>query len=136
MNKTFDNGLADWVNVSEIEYQATPKAATTMLAENPGFDIYALGKITKYNVKWIAPKSTITMPAETFYVLVAQDAAPASELNVVWTDGSEPDYTTGIENVNVEHEFDGEIFNLQGIRVSAPVKGQIYIQNGKKFMMK
>ena len=131
MNQQFGGG-----NVSQIQYQATPKAATTMLAENPGFDIYALGKITKYNVKWIAPKSTITMPAETFYVLVAQDAAPASELNVVWTDGSEPDYTTGIENVNVEHEFDGEIFNLQGIRVSAPVKGQIYIQNGKKFMMK
>ena len=131
MNQQFGGG-----NVSQIQYQATPKAATTMLAENLGFDIYALGKITKYNVKWIAPKSTITMPAETFYVLVAKDAAPASELNVVWTDGSEPDYTTGIENVNVEQEFDGEIFNLQGIRVSAPVKGQIYIQNGKKFMMK
>ncbi len=40
---------------------------------------------------------------------------------------------TSIESINVENN-DAEIFDLQGRRVITPVKGNLYIQNGKKVM--
>ncbi len=43
--------------------------------------------------------------------------------------------TTGIQTVKPSAvSVDGAIYNLQGIRVSNPVEGQIYIQNGRKFV--
>lgn len=44
---------------------------------------------------------------------------------------------TGIEDVDAEAEKSEDvIYNLQGIRVSEPIKGQIYIINGKKTVVK
>lgn len=40
---------------------------------------------------------------------------------------------TGIEGINAENS-NVEIYDLQGRRVMAPVKGNLYIQNGKKVM--
>ena len=64
------------------------------------------------------------------------------------TGGSDEDYvsfdnikvtnntTTGIESVNAEtNKSDNAIYTLSGVRVSKPQKG-IYIQNGKKFVVK
>ncbi|MBQ2435122.1 MAG: hypothetical protein II269_03215 [Bacteroidaceae bacterium] len=42
----------------------------------------------------------------------------------------------GIENVEVIRPVDNNMYNLQGQRILAPVKGQIYIQNGKKMLAK
>ena len=139
--------------VSEIAYLADETAGTALMnatgdkdwtdvagltndVDNANFDIYAMAKPEKHNIKWLSFKASTTLPAGTFYVRCRKSAAPAPELKVIWTDGSEESTATGIENVNAKQQFDGEIFNLQGIRVSEPVKGQIYIQNGKKFMMK
>ena len=44
--------------------------------------------------------------------------------------------TTGIENVSVNRSSDNSVYNLNGQRLSAPVKGQINIINGKKVMVK
>lgn len=45
--------------------------------------------------------------------------------------------TTGINKiVPVKEIQDGSIYNLQGQRIAAPVRGQIYIQNGRKFIAK
>ncbi len=41
---------------------------------------------------------------------------------------------TGISNVEVKSNKSDKIYNLQGIEVQKPVKGQLYIQNGKKFV--
>ena len=46
------------------------------------------------------------------------------------------DEATGIKNVNNEVKKNNAIFTLAGQRVANPVRGQIYIQNGKKFMVK
>ena len=46
------------------------------------------------------------------------------------------DEATGIKNVNNEVKKNNAIFTLSGQRVAVPVRGQIYIQNGKKFMVK
>ena len=114
----------------------TVVAGPTTTVDNTDYDLYALAKISKYNITWKKFGAATTLPEGTFYVRCAKAAGAPDMLNVVWTDGSEESTATGIENVNAKQQFDSEIFNLQGIRVSEPVKGQIYIQNGKKFMMK
>ena len=49
----------------------------------------------------------------------------------------EEDGATGIEMVDTpQHETDGAFFDLSGRKVKAPVKGGIYIRNGKKILVK
>ena len=48
-------------------------------------------------------------------------------------EGEDDDDATVIESINVEVES-SEMFDLQGRKVLEPVKGQIYIQNGKKIL--
>lgn len=47
----------------------------------------------------------------------------------------DPDSYTGIENVKIDTPRDGKIYDLSGRQISKPVKG-IYIQNGKKYIVK
>ena len=126
-------GTALMNNTNDINWSLVTPAAEI---NNTNYDLYAMAKPEKHNIKWLSFKASTTLPAGTFYVRCEKDAAPArGELTVIWTDGSEE--TTGIENVNnADLQNDGMLYNMQGIRVNAPVKGQIYIQNGKKFMMK
>ena len=42
----------------------------------------------------------------------------------------------GIDNLEVIRPVDNNMYNLQGQRILAPVKGQIYIQNGRKMIAK
>jgi hypothetical protein len=67
------------------------------------------------------------------YVLCKKSASAAPELNVIFEDEVDADFT-GITNVEKKAE-NGEMFNLQGVRVSNAQKG-LYIQNGKKFIVK
>lgn len=46
------------------------------------------------------------------------------------------DDTDGINSVNANAMNDGYIYNLAGQRIEAPVRGQIYIKNGKKYIFK
>ena len=41
----------------------------------------------------------------------------------------------GIQGVTVD-DNQAEVFDLAGRRVEAPVKGQVYVKNGKKFIQK
>lgn len=43
---------------------------------------------------------------------------------------------TGISSVNAETTADGAWYTLQGVKVVAPVKGNIYLHNGKKVILK
>ena len=43
--------------------------------------------------------------------------------------------TSGLSNVEVKENKGGDIYNLQGMKVAQPTKG-IYIQNGKKYIVK
>ena len=43
---------------------------------------------------------------------------------------------SSVETIKVDSENDGPIYDLMGRRVSQPMKGTIYIQNGKKFVCK
>ena len=43
---------------------------------------------------------------------------------------------TAISSVNAETTADGAWYTLQGVKVVAPVKGNIYLHNGKKVILK
>ena len=46
-------------------------------------------------------------------------------------------YTGGINDVIADPaDSDSPLYNLQGIRISSPTPGQIYIRNGKKYIYK
>ncbi|MBQ2365884.1 MAG: hypothetical protein II293_01860, partial [Bacteroidaceae bacterium] len=46
------------------------------------------------------------------------------------------DEAAGIEKVTVEYDSNAPIYDLSGRRVMQTVKGGVYIQNGKKFIVK
>lgn len=59
---------------------------------------------------------------------------PAAPARIVWMDEAEATAIYGVKEVKNAAE-DGAIYNLQGVRVNKPAKG-LYIQNGKKFVVK
>lgn len=77
-----------------------------------------------------------------YYMLLKHYAATASApAHVIWmdTDSNTDPNTTGIFEMKQsvkENAKSNTIYTLQGVRVSAPVKGQIYIMNGKKYIAK
>ncbi len=86
-------------------------------------------------LRWDLVAKTSYLPKGALFVQTAEKAASASELNIIWLDGSE-DVTGIIERVSDKvSNNDGAIYNLQGVRVSGAQKG-IYIKNGKKFIVK
>lgn len=71
--------------------------------------------------------SDVKCPANSAY-LTASASAKALSINYR---GS----TTGISHI-AENKTDGEVYNLQGVRVKGSLKKGVYIQNGKKFVVK
>jgi len=74
-----------------------------------------------------------------YYMLLKKYTGAPAAANVLWLDDATDDMITGI--LNVKHDVknnakNGAIYTLQGVRVSQTTKGQIYIQNGKKFIAK
>lgn len=71
-----------------------------------------------------------TVPAGKAYLLASDIPASAPELGFIFDGG-----TTGINSVVARDIQNGEFYNLNGQRVSAPTKG-LYIVNGKKVIVK
>ena len=70
--------------------------------------------------------------------VICSKAPAAGRLNMIWLDENGnvvEDETTAIESINAAEAAEGEIYNLQGVRVNGAQKG-IYIKNGKKFIVK
>ena len=66
-------------------------------------------------------------------ILTSSLANGAHEFNIVFDEGE----TTAISEVRgLKSDVRGEFYNLNGQRVATPVKGNIYIVNGKKVMFK
>jgi len=98
----------------------------TLLADG-SFYILQNGKFCK--VSGATTEADRTMPAGKAYLLATDVPANARSLNFEFGDEA-----TGISAVAREVN-DGEYYNLQGQRVSAPKKG-LYIVNGKKVVVK
>ena len=80
-----------------------------------------------------------TFKKGTLYVYAKEEPAAAPGLNVVWLDenGFVEENTTAISDIIAEPaQENGEMFNLQGIRVNGAAQKGIYIKNGKKFVVK
>lgn len=58
-----------------------------------------------------------------------------SRLNAIFVDQNEATAVLGIKEYR-DMMQNGTIYNLQGVKVTTPVKGQMYIQNGNKFIQK
>lgn len=81
--------------------------------------------------------SGATMKADQFFIISDKNPNAGGRLQTVWLDENgfvEEDGATAIQKVEAEGE-NGAIYNLQGVRVKAAKKG-LYIQNGKKYIMK
>lgn len=82
-------------------------------------------------VGFYAPSASVTsIPANKAYInaSILSNAAAAIALNFNGT-------ATGVNTVVLgENGVNAPVFDLSGRRVAAPVKGGVYIQNGKKFI--
>lgn len=107
--------------------------AAGRLYDNNNFDLYALGKIEKFNITWKKFGDATQLPAGTFYIRC--EKSDATRLNVVWLDGSEEDQVTAIKTVKSANAENGAIYNLAGQKVNAAYKG-VVIKDGKKYMQK
>lgn len=80
-------------------------------------------------VGFYAPSASVAnIPANKAYLNASALSTPAIALNFNGT-------TTGVNTVVLgENGVNAPVFDLSGRRVAAPVKGGVYIQNGKKFI--
>ena len=80
-------------------------------------------------VGFYAPSASVaSIPANKAYLETSALSAAAIALNFNGT-------TTGVNTVVLgENSVNAPVFDLSGRRVVAPVKGGVYIQNGKKFI--
>ena len=74
------------------------------------------------------------LPKDALFVECSESAA--ARLNVIWLDGN----ATGIDEIlnkkATSAAQSSDMYTLQGVRISAPKKGQVYIMNGKKYLAK
>ena len=109
----------------------------TGLSDGMGYWIEGIGSTTVANcfpVYHDDPWPTIQ--TETCLVACLQDGKPLYDIREQLMErgvniGSA---ATSIEEVASEHDSDETLFTLDGIRVSNPIRGTIYIQNGKKII--
>lgn len=98
------------------------------LADNTRANYLVFGK-NNNTVGFYAPSASVKkIPANKAYLNASALSAPAIALNFNGT-------TTGVNTVVLgENGVNAPVFDLSGRRVVAPVKGGVYIQNGKKFI--
>ena len=124
------------------------------LAEAPSSNNWSL-RLFDTNDYWVA-HSELNVGKKTRIVLDLQNTKKTNGVKLdvshiyilgLWDHGNSPikikniyvtnnaDYspeTTGIEDLQINTQQDDRIYNLNGLRVLEPKKGQIYICNGKK----
>lgn len=98
------------------------------LADNTRANYLVFGK-NNNTVGFYAPSASVaSIPANKAYLETSALSAAAIALNFNGT-------TTGVNTVVLgENSVNAPVFDLSGRRVVAPVKGGVYIQNGKKFI--
>ena len=81
------------------------------------------------NAGFYAPSASVaSIPANKAYLNASALSTPAIALNFNGT-------TTGVNTVILgENGVNAPVFDLSGRRIAVPVKGGVYIQNGKKFI--
>jgi len=77
--------------------------------------------------------SSAIIPYNKAYLRIPVTETAAKTVTMVF---SNEDGTTSIDDVNLEtgESYSSQVYNLSGIRVEHPVKGSVYVKNGKKFI--
>ncbi len=87
----------------------------------------------------LTPLGDLVLQAGTYRVIADvdfnKDSAKAMSFDNFTLEGVVGD-ATAINNVTVQTENSGVMYNIAGQRISTPVRGQIYIMNGKKYIAK
>ena len=122
------SGAADATTGNLLKGSATN---TTSLQSTGDTKYYVFGvKNSEAGFYPVSTSSSLTCAAGKAYLqLTAAQAAAAARISINFED----DNTTGINNVNVNHNDDW--YDLQGRRVAQPTRG-IYLRNGKKIFVK
>ena len=103
-----------------------PKFITAKEGDYTNFGLYN-GKFVK------ATDGVIGANKAYLPILTSSIGSGAHEFNIIFDEGE----TTAISEVRgLKSDVRGEFYNLNGQRVATPVKGNIYIVNGKKVMFK
>lgn len=151
--KVVNQELSDWMDENEYFYYDATDArknsliyATaaisneTLMSTYPQKRIYVMANPAKNDLAFALldhqnsgrglAKNSLYLPSRKKYT--------SARLNIVWVDEPDADASdaTGIATVNntQDSKNDGTIYTLQGIRIEEPVKGSLYIRNGKKFI--
>ena len=119
---------ATTATIGENDLQGTNTVIT--LADATRADYLVFGKDKDSNaVGFYTPSASVpSIPANKAYLNASALSAAAIALNFNGT-------ATGVNTVVLgENGVNAPVFDLSGRRVVAPVKGGVYIQNGKKFI--
>lgn len=115
---------------NSVESDLTGTLVTKAIAEGEQTNYLVFGKDKDSNaVGFYAPSASVaSIPANKAYLETSALSAAAIALNFNGT-------ATGVNTVVLgENGVNAPVFDLSGRRVVAPVKGGVYIQNGKKFI--
>ncbi|MBQ7157437.1 MAG: leucine-rich repeat protein [Bacteroidaceae bacterium] len=121
---------------STLDYKNELKVTGIPVSTTDDDDIY---KFTIYNSKWTFYQDVRDpIPAlKTVFPMSAYQGTAYPDLTreIVFLDG---EYTSidEVKQYVQKMKESGDIYNMRGMKVTTPVKGQIYIQNGKKFIQK
>lgn len=124
-------------NIGEITENLLQPASIKMEDMGDGYLFYKLAygdwpNNTHLGFFWGADDGgPFTIKANTAYLAVPEDVAAMVKGFEFYSDET----PSGISDMNMDVN-DGYIYNLNGQRVVAPVRGQIYIMNGRKFIAK
>jgi len=122
-------------DLTRVQYGAREASAT---AGSAGWYLYRLTNTAGQGFGFTAFTGS-TVKEGQFFVVCEKKPAGAGRLAEVWLDEDGKVISgdvTGIESVEKIDVNNGAIYNLQGVRVDNPVKGGLYIQNGKKIVVK
>lgn len=112
--------------IGENDLQGTNTVIT--LADDTRANYLVFGKNGETAGFYTPSASVASIPANKAYLNASALSTPAIALNFNGT-------TTGVNTVVLgENGVNAPVFDLSGRRVAAPVKGGVYIQNGKKFI--
>lgn len=79
-----------------------------------------------------------TLKAGNFYIISTREPSASGRLETVWVDadGNVENEATAISAAVKEAAGDGAVYDLNGVKTSAPKAKGVYIRNGKKFIVK
>lgn len=124
------NVVENPVVVKDVKNEYTFAGVYQRKGGNPTNPWYGIsnGAFRKYT------ESQLGINAFRFYMKALHQPNPYNLVKFVFDD--EEEETTGIKDANIDVIANGAMFDLMGRQITAPAKGQVYIQNGVKKLAK